>query len=235
LKPRQEWVENAKKSAAREAVKQVKDGFVIGLGSGSTAAFAIKEIGQRIRNEKLHVLGVPTSNQAFMLAVKHGVPVTTLDEHPRPDLAIDGADQIDDRLNLIKGMGGALAREKLVASASKKLLIIADAGKKVKILGENGHPVPIEVLPLAVPFVARKIKEARGKPCLRESARKVGPVVTDNGNFIIDAVFGPIAKPDELENRLQSVPGIVETGLFVRMVDVAFIGDASGVRKSTAR
>lgn len=235
MKANPDLIQQAKQEAALEAVKHVKDGFIVGLGSGSTAAFAIKQIGQRIRNEKLHVLGVPTSHQAFMLAVRNRIPVTTLDEHPRPDLAIDGADQIDDRLNLIKGMGGALAREKLVASASKKLFIIADAGKKVKTLGENGHPVPIEVLPFAVPFVARKIKDAHGRPCLREAAGKVGPVVTDNGNFIIDAVFGPIAKPAELENRLQSIPGIVETGLFVKMADAAFIGDASGVRKSTAR
>ncbi|MEM3730577.1 MAG: ribose 5-phosphate isomerase A [Candidatus Bathyarchaeia archaeon] len=236
MKPK-EWIENAKKNAALEAVKHVEDGFVIGLGSGSTAAYAIKEIGNRIKREKLHVLGVPTSYQAFLLAVESGIKITTLEEHPILDLTIDGADQIDEKLNLIKGMGGALAREKIVAYSSKKLIIVADESKGVKVLGENNHPVPIEVLPFAVPLVMRKIEDFGGKPVLREAKQKVGPVLTDNGNFIVDVNFGLIENPAELERKLKTIPGIVETGLFVDMADTVYLGRPDGVEelKMTAK
>lgn len=226
---KQEWVEKAKKNAALEATKNVKNGFKIGLGSGSTAAYAIEEIGKRIKKEKLHVQGVPTSYQAFMLAVQHGIPATTLEEQPTLDLTIDGADQIDPELNLIKGMGGALAREKIVASASKKLIIIADQNKKVKTLGENNHPVPLETLPFAASLVMRRIKEIGGKPVLREGKMKVGPVITDNGNVIIDANFGLVHDSTELEHKLKSIPGILETGLFVQMAQIAYVGYQSKV------
>jgi ribose 5-phosphate isomerase A len=235
LNPKQDWVEKAKKNAALEAVKHVKDGFTVGLGSGTTAAYAIEEIGKKMKREKLRVQGVPTSYQAFMLAVQHGIPVTTLEEQPILDLTIDGADQIDPELNLIKGMGGALAREKIVASASKKLIIIADENKKVKALGENNHPVPIEALPFAASFVMKRIKEMYGTPVLREGKGKVGPVITDNGNVIIDADFGLVHKPTELERKLRTMPGIVETGLFVNMADIAYIGKHSNVEKLTKK
>jgi ribose 5-phosphate isomerase A len=231
LKLKQDWIEKAKKTAAHEAVKHVKDGFVVGLGSGSTAAYAIEEIGNRIKHEGLRVLGVPTSYQALLLTVKLRIPITTLEEHPTLDLTIDGADQIDEELNLIKGMGGALAREKVTAFASKRLIIVADETKKVKVLGENSHPVPIEVLPFATPIVMRKIKEIGGKPTLREGIKKVGPVITDNGNVIIDADFGLIPKPSELERKLKELPGVVETGLFVKMANLAYVGKRSGIEK----
>ena len=235
MNPKQDWIEKAKKNAALEAVKHVKDGFTVGLGSGSTAAYAIEKIGKRMKQEKLQIQGVPTSYQAFMLAVQHGIPITTLEERPILDLAIDGADQIDPELSLIKGMGGALAREKIVASASKKLIIIADENKKVKVLGENNHPVPVETLPFAASLVMRRIAEMNGRPVLREGKRKVGPVITDNGNVIIDADFGLVNKPAELEHRLKSVPGIVETGLFIQMTDIAYIGKRSNVEKLTRK
>ncbi len=235
MNPKQDWIEKAKKNAALEAVKHVEDGFTVGLGSGSTAAYAIEKIGKRMKQEKLQIQGVPTSYQAFMLAVQHGIPVTTLEERPILDLAIDGADQIDPELSLIKGMGGALAREKIVASASKKLIIIADENKKVKVLGENNHPVPVETLPFAASLVMRRIAEMSGKPVLREGKGKVGPVITDNGNVIIDADFGLVNKPAELEHRLKSVPGIVETGLFIQMTDIAYVGKHSNVEKLTRK
>lgn len=231
MKARQDWIETAKQNAAIEAVKHVNDGFVIGLGSGSTAAYAIEEIGSRVKREGLHVLGVPTSYQAFMLAVKNKIPITTLEENTTLDLTIDGADQIDEELNLIKGMGGALAREKIVASASKKLIIIADETKKAKILGENNHPVPIEVLPFAASLVMHRIEKNGGRPAIREAIRKVGPVITDNGNVIIDAIFGPIRKPLELETQIKALPGVVETGLFVGMANIVYVGKTSGVEK----
>ena len=231
MKPKQIEIEETKKNAALEAVKHVKDNFVVGLGSGSTAAYAIEEIGNRIRNERLRILGVPTSYQAFMLAIKHRITITTLDEHPTLDLVIDGADQIDQDLNLIKGMGGALTREKIVASASRRLIIIADENKKVKILGESNHPIPIEVIPFSARLVIRKIEEMGGIPAIREGNGKVGPVITDNGNIIIDARFGPVTNPAELECRLKSIVGVVETGLFVRMANTVYIGKHSGVEK----
>ncbi|MEM2262733.1 MAG: ribose 5-phosphate isomerase A [Candidatus Bathyarchaeia archaeon] len=231
MKPRNEELEKAKRNAALEAVKHVKDGFVIGLGSGSTVTYAAEEIGRRIRSEGLNVKAVPTSYQALMLALKNGIPITTLDENPTLDLTIDGADQIDENLNLIKGMGGALTREKIVASASKTLIIIADWRKKAKRLGENDQPVPIEVLPFASSPVIRKISMLGGKPTIREGAGKVGPIITDNGNFIIDANFGPIEKPAELEKKLKTIPGIVETGLFIEMADIVYLGKHDSVER----
>lgn len=223
------WREATKKRAALEAVKHVKNGFVLGLGSGSTAAYAIQEIGRRIRQESLQILGVPTSYQALLAAVNCGIPLTTLNEHPQLDLTIDGADQVDGSLNLIKGMGAALTREKIVASASKQLIIVVDETKLVEKLGTN-HPVPVEVLPFALPTVMSKVREMGGKPVLREGKGKAGPVVTDNGNFIIDVDFGPISTPKELDSRLKSVPGVIENGLFVERASIIYVGKSRGVQ-----
>jgi ribose 5-phosphate isomerase A len=231
LKPEKELAEAAKRKAALAAVKHVKDGFVVGLGSGSTAAYAIEALGERVKREKLSLLAVPTSYQAFLLAVKCGIAVTTLDEHPVIDVTIDGADQIDAKLTLIKGMGAALAREKIVASVSKQNIIIADESKKVQVLGEKGHPVPVEVLPFAITTVKRRIEAVGGKAVLREGKGKLGPVITDNGNAIIDASFGTISNAAELEKKLKMIPGVVETGLFIGLADIAYVGTASAVEK----
>jgi len=224
------WREQAKKNAALEAVKHVRDGFVVGLGSGSTAAYAVEEIGERVRKKKLQILGVPTSHQAFMLAVQCGIPTTTLDEHPRLDLTIDGADQIDKELNLIKGIGGALTREKIVASAAKQFIVVANETKLAQRLGTN-QPVPVEVLPFAVSTVMQRMREMGGKPTLREGKAKIGPVVTDNGNFIVDVDFGPIKAPKELSSRLKMIPGVIETGLFVEMADIVYVGKRKTVER----
>lgn len=231
MKPDGRWVEEAKRRAALAAVKHVEDGFVVGLGSGSTAASAIEALGGRIRHEGLNVLGVPTSYQAFLLAVKYGITVTTLEEHPQISLTIDGADQIDPNLNLIKGMGAALAREKIVAFASKQNIIIADENKKAEFLGQNNHPVPVEVLPFAISFVKRKIREIGGKSVVREGKGKVGPVITDNGNVIMDSFFGKIGDPVALEPKLKMIPGVVETGLFIGSTDTVYVGTRSSVKK----
>lgn len=226
-----EWKEKAKKAAAKEAAKHVEDGFILGLGSGSTAAYAIREIGKRIREEELEVLAVPTSYQALLLATENHIPLTTLYEHPEIDLTIDGADQIDSELNMIKGGGGALTREKIVASSSKKVIIVADETKLVKKLGVNNCPVPVEVLPFAVPYVAREITKLGGEPVLRESGKKVGPTVTDNGNFLIDAYFGSIETPRKLHAELKIVSGVVENGLFIDTVNIVILGGKEGIRE----
>ena len=223
------WRENAKKRAALEAVKNIEDGFVIGLGSGSTAAYAIMEIGRRVREERLRVLGVPTSYSAFLLAVKSGIPLTTLNEHPTLDIDIDGADQIDSRLNLIKGMGGALTREKIVAASSKKFIVVADETKLTSSLGE-GQPIPVEILPFALPLVIDRIRRIGGRPKLRERKDGSGPYITDNGNFILDVDFGVVNEPAKLEMRLKGIPGVIETGLFLGMTQEAIIGTKDGIK-----
>ena len=225
------WIEEAKRKAALAAMEHVKDGCIVGLGSGSTAAYAIEALGARVSREHLNVMGIPTSYQAFLLAVQHGIAVTTLEEHPTISLTIDGADQIDLELNLIKGMGAALAREKIVASASKQNIIIADENKKVKVLGEKNHPVPLEVLPFAISLVKHRIEQLSGQAVLREGKGKLGPVITDNGNAILDAVFGAIADVAVLEQKLKMIPGVVETGLFVGSTDIVYVGTRYAVEK----
>ncbi len=227
MKPKNDWKEKAKRMAALEAVKHVKDGYVIGLGSGSTAAYAIAEIGRKIREEEIEVLGIPTSSQAFLLAIKNKIPLTTLTEHPVINLTIDGADQVDSKLNLIKGMGGALTREKIVASCSKKVIIIIDETKLTENLGEK-QPIPIEVLPFALEPVSIKIQKLNGTPKLREGKGKIGPVVTDNGNYIIDAFFAQIKDPEKLNEEIKLIPGVIETGLFINLADLIYIGRRDG-------
>ena len=220
-----------KRTAAQAAIEHVKDGMIIGLGSGTTAAYAILALGERKKHFNLQVLGVPSSYQAFQLAVQAGVPITTLEEHPVLDMNIDGADQIDPQLNLIKGMGAALTREKIVAASSRKNIIIADEKKKVKILGENNHPVPIEVVPFAIPLVQRRVQALNGSTLLRETKGKLGPIISDNGNAIMDVTFGNIKDAKQLEQQLRMIPGIVETGLFIGLTDIVYLGTASGAKK----
>ena len=220
-----------KRNAAEAAVSHVKDGMVVGLGSGTTAAFAILALGELKKHENIHVMGVPSSYQAFQLAVQAGIPVTTLEEHPIVDVNIDGADQIDPQLNLIKGMGAALTREKIVAASSRKNIIIADSKKKVEILGEGNHPVPLEVVPFAIPLVQQRVQALHGSPLLRETKGKLGPIISDNGNAIMDATFGNIKDAKTLEQHLKMIPGVVETGLFIGLTDVVYLGTASGARK----
>ena len=224
-------IQEAKRKAALDAVKHVRDGFVVGLGSGSTAAFAIEALGERVKAEKLHILGIPTSYQAFLLAVECGVSITTLEEHPEIDVTIDGADQLTPELFLIKGGGAALAREKIVAAASKLNIIIADDKKKAKLLGENNQFVPVEVLPFAMSLVKRKIAAIGGKAVAREGKGKLGPTITDNGNAILDSYFGEIVDPAALEVKVKMIPGVVETGFFVGLTDIAYVGATASTEK----
>lgn len=223
--------DSEKRNAAYVAVAHVKDGMVVGLGSGTTAAYAIIALGERKKYESLQILGVPSSYQAFQLAVQNGIPVTTLEEHPIIDVNIDGADQIDPQLNLIKGMGAALVREKIVAASSRQNIIVADQKKSVENLGYGNHPVPVEVLPFGIALVYRRIQELSGSPLLRETKGKLGPTISDNGNAIMDATFGIIKDPTALEHQLKMIPGVVETGLFTGLVDIVYLGKATKVEK----
>jgi ribose 5-phosphate isomerase A len=231
LKLSQDPIIAQKQKAALEAVKHVKDGFIVGLGSGSTAAFAIEAVGERMKAEKIKIMGIPSSYQAFQVAVDNGIPITTLEEHPVIDVTIDGADQLTPELYLIKGGGAALAREKIVASASKINVIIADQNKKVPLLGVDGQFVPVEVIPFALSPVKRKLSEIGGKVTVREAKGKLGPIITDNGNVVLDVVFGEIKKPAELAITVKMIPGVVETGFFVGLTDIAYIGTESCVEK----
>jgi len=231
LKANIDPIQTQKQRAALEAVRHVKDGYIVGLGSGSTAAYAIEAIGKRIEEENLHIMGIPTSYQAFLLAVECKIPITTLDEHPVIDVTIDGADQLTPELFLIKGGGAALAREKIVASASKLNVIIVDDAKKVKLLGEKNQFVPIEVLPFALPIVKETIVAMGGRPVVREGKGKLGPTITDNGNAIIDAYFGEIVNPAELAVKVKMIPGVVETGFFIGLTDIVYVGTSTEVER----
>lgn len=201
---------------------------VIGLGSGSTVAAALEFLAAMNSKKRLGIRVIPTSHQIELEAIEHGLPVVTLNEIAKADLTIDGADQIEKRsLNLIKGGGGALAREKVLAHNSDHFVIIADETKLTERLG-HGCPVPVEVLPYAHSTVARKVVSLGGRCRLRQGTGKVGPVVTDNGNFILDCDFGSLRNPHDLESKLGSIPGVVETGLFLDLADLAYVGLKSG-------
>lgn len=222
------WQEQAKKAAAKEAIKHVKTGQIIGLGSGTTIAHAIQELGKKVQ---LKILAVPTSYQTFLLATQNRIPLTTLNEHPELDLTIDGADQVETKtLNMIKGMGGALTREKIVAAASEQLIIIVDETKLTEKLGQK-QPIPIEVVPFALTLVTAQLQRLEGKPKLREGKNKARPIVTDNGNFIVDTDFGTIKDAEKLNMQIKSIPGVVETGLFLNMATIVYVGTRNKVQK----
>ncbi len=212
----------SKRRVALAALKHVKNGMVIGVGTGSTVSCFIEVLGERVR-EGLGVLVVPTSYQSAVLLSEQRVPLTTLMEHPSLDLVVDGADEVDPDLNLIKGGGAALTQEKIVASATEHLIIIVDSSKLVKRLGEI-RGVPVEVIPMAWKLVKIRLEEKGARVVLREGSGKAGPVITDNGNFILDVHFPEISDPGVLERELESITGIVENGLFVGMAEIVYVG-----------
>ena len=228
-----------KKAAARASLAFVHDGDIVGLGSGSTAEYAVRFLGERIQ-AGLKIRGIPSSQRTKELAESAGIPLTTLEEFPNIDVTIDGADEIDPELQLIKGGGGALLREKIVASASKRMVVIADSSKRVQILGK--FPLPVEVIPMAEPLLSKKITalgasvklrlkkisacEGSGKPHRDANG---DPFVTDEGHHILDCHFGEIPDPRALARQLDSLTGIVEHGLFVDIATVALIGKGDDV------
>ena len=219
---------NLKMNAGYAAGELVKDGQVLGLGTGSTTHYFIEKVGKRVEEEELELLGIPTSYQSFLLAKKWSIPCTTLDEHSI-DLAVDGADEIDPNKNLIKGGGAAHTIEKIVDYSAKELVIIADESKEVQQLG--AFPVPLEVIKEATQPVLNVLQDMGAKPGIRMGVQKDGPVITDSGNFIIDAKFPLIDSPVDMEIELNTIPGVVENGIFTEMVDKVIFGTNNGIKE----
>jgi len=218
-------VDGPKQRAAERALELVRDGQVIGLGTGSTAKFAIEGLGRLVR-EGLSIKGVPTSIATERMARELAIPLVDLNETSTIDLTLDGADEIDPKFNMIKGGGGALTREKLVALASTKRVILVDESKLVPKLGQT-RLLPVEVLPFAWALSARMLNELGCASTRREQDGI--PFVTDNGNYILDCDFGPIEDPAALEERIKLLPGVIESGLFIGIADALVIGSEHGV------
>jgi ribose 5-phosphate isomerase A len=218
--------ETLKQLAAETATKDVLDGMVVGLGTGSTVYYALLKLGEMVR-DGLDIIGIPTSKQTEKIAKAHGIPLSTLEQHSVVDVTIDGADEVDGDLNLIKGMGGALLREKIVAHASKQLIIVADEGKLVEVLGTKS-PLPVEI----VPFGWQTTQLALNQLCDKFTLRLVNnaPFVTDNGKYILDCHFDTIPHPAQTELVINNIPGVVENGLFVNRANKVIIGATSGIQ-----
>jgi ribose 5-phosphate isomerase A len=216
----------SKKQVGEAAAAMVQSGSIVGLGTGSTAAFMIQALGDRLRSGELQdIRGITTSFQAEVLARECGIPLTSLDVVDAIDIAIDGADEVDPNLNLIKGGGAAHFQEKLVAAFARQFVVIVDSGKLVEKLNLN-FLLPVEVVPKALNPVAIAIKKLGGQPTLRMGVKKAGPVVTDQGNLILDVKFPDgIDNPAELEQTLNNIPGVLENGLFVGMTDLVLVGE----------
>jgi ribose 5-phosphate isomerase A len=218
-----------KRAAAEAAVALVQDDMVVGLGTGSTAAFAIEALARRHRRG-LRFVGIPTSERSAAQASAAGIPLSSFAEHRQIDLTIDGADEVErGTLNLIKGLGGALLREKIVAAASRRLAIIVDGSKLVDRLGTHA-PVPVEVVPFGMEATQAALEVLGASVRLRMSSGR-DPFITDSGNRILDCGFGPIADPAKLETRIGAIVGVVESGLFIGRADPVFLADASGVHR----
>jgi len=216
-----------KETAARASLRFVQDGNIVGLGTGSTAAYAVRFLGERVR-DGLKIQGIPTSTQTKELAAKVGIPLTTLDQFQQIDVTIDGTDEFDPQLNLIKGGGGALLREKVIASASRQVVIIADASKQVPVLGK--FPLPVEVIPFAEALISKRIT-ALGASVKIRSSPNGSPFVSDEGHHILDCSFGQIPDPPALARLLESMPGVVEHGLFIGLATVVLIAKSDEVQE----
>ena len=216
-----------KRAAALRAVEYVDDGMVLGLGTGSTATFVVQALGERV-GQGLKIVGIPTSERTATLARSLGIPLASFAEHQRIDLTIDGADEVDRHtLNLIKGLGGALLREKIVAAASRRLVIVVDQEKLVDRLGDH-TPVPIEVVQFGWQSTQAAIKKLGADPMLRHAAED-HPFITDGGNYILDCRFAGIADPQTLERQIGAIVGVVESGLFVGRSSAVIVASTSGV------
>lgn len=224
-----EALAEAKRAAGYHAADMIEDGMVVGLGTGSTVYFMMERLSERLRGG-LTIAGIPTSFQTALWARAAKIPLTTLDDNPIIDIAVDGADEVDPRLRLIKGRGAAHLREKCVAAAAKNFVVIVDEQKMVKELGAAA--VPVEVLPFTIMPVLNELSRLGAVPVIREAVKKDGPVITDNGNFVVDCTFADIDNPEKLEASLASIAGIVESGLFCGFTKktTVIIGGKNNVR-----
>jgi ribose 5-phosphate isomerase A len=218
---------DAKLAAAEAAAALVEDGMIVGLGSGSTASLAVEAVGRRTARG-LRIVGIPTSEKTATQARGLGIPLVTLDDRDHIDLTIDGADEIERRsLDLVKGLGGALLREKIVASISRRLVIVADESKLVDRLGEGSRPIPVEVVPFGWQTTARRLNSL-GAECTRRLTAEGQPFVTDGGHLILDCRFPAVDAARSLEQRLNAVVGVMEHGLFLDMTSEAIVGRETG-------
>lgn len=228
-------LESAKQKAAYKAVDEyVKNNYVVGIGSGSTVVYAVDRLASKVKEENLNVICIPTSFQSRQLIIKNNLKLGDLEINPKIDVCIDGADEVDANLTLIKGGGGCLLQEKIVASCAKELIIIADYTKDSNLLGQQYKKgIPIEVVPMSYVPIKNKIESwYKGELSLRMAINKAGPVVTDNGNFILDwKNFNENLNWEEVNNKILVIPGVVETGLFVKMANKAYFGLADGLVK----
>lgn len=221
---------NTKKLAAEAAVEYIKDGMTVGLGTGSTAYWAIKAIGARVKNG-LRIKGIATSKQSEALAAEEGIELTTFEETKTLDITIDGADEVDQEMNLIKGGGGALLREKIVASATSHYIIVADETKLVSPLGK--FPLPVEIILFGWELTVSQIEALGCTVKIRQQDGK--PFITDNGNYIADSYFGSIPEPGKLTASLNAIPGVVENGLFVGKAELVIVGQPDGTVREFTR
>lgn len=219
-----------KKNAGYRAAEYVEDGMVVGLGTGSTAKYAIEKIGKRMKEENLDIFGIPTSVETEKRARKAGIDIVELDKADKIDLTIDGADEVDPEMNLIKGGGGALLREKIIAYNSRRYIVIVDPSKMVDALGES-FDLPVEILSLWQDGIADQIEKLGCEAHLRRDDGT--PYKTDNGNNILDCDFGEIKDPKELSNKLDSIPGVIEHGLFLDISDKIIIGKVKGFEEKS--
>ncbi len=214
-----------KQEVGLAAATRVQSGSIVGLGTGSTTAYTIQFLGDRLKSGELKdIVGIPTSFQAEVLAKQYGIPLTTLDAIDHIDIAIDGADEVDPQKNLIKGGGAAHTREKIVDYLADQFIVVVDSSKIVDRLGSS-FPVPVEVIPMAIAPVMRAIEKLGGKPELRMGVKKAGPVITDQGNMVVDVKFDNIDNPSDLEKTLNNIPGVLENGIFVGVTDLVLVGE----------
>lgn len=214
-----------KQEVGKAAASRVKSNSIVGLGTGSTSAYAIEYLGDRLKSGELeNIVGVPTSFQSEVLARKYGIPLATLDTIDHIDVAIDGADEVDPQKNLIKGGGAAHTREKVVDGLADLFIVVVDSSKLVDQLGST-FLLPVEVIPMAVAPVTRALEKLGGQPELRMGIKKDGPVVTDQGNLVLDVKFSQIDNPGELEKEINNIPGVLENGLFVGLADIILVGE----------
>jgi ribose 5-phosphate isomerase A len=220
-----------KRQAGEKAAEYVKDGMVVGLGTGSTVEWTIRKLGERVA-DGLDIIGIPTSVRSEVLAKELGIALSTLLEHPKIDLTIDGADEVDPNLNLIKGLGGALTREKIVAANSRDEIIVVDDSKLVELLGTKS-PVPVEVIPFAWNTCKFKLEGLQPKPSpiLRKATE--GIYVTDNNNYILDCRFEKINEPLLIESKINNIPGVIENGLFLNLTSSVIVASLDGIKTLT--